>query len=155
MLKLITKRQGEKTNLIPVLAMFLNTSIENMLIKAGFPANYNPQSAEDSWATAKIIIQKNNLRWAICGTEGSIRMPEDRITIPSDGSGIMFTWSYPKCGGLGDSGVIKSVCIEAFDGGLVFDPCFAEPIGAMSYQQALEDGGGKIVKIIRREQEGA
>ena len=150
MIKLVKQRNEQETNLLPVLAMFLNTSTADMLSAAGFPADYNPDKAEARWAMAKKIAQENRLQWFLDGLETCIRMPANRLTIPGDGSGILFCWNYTLNGGLCDDGTIKSVELAAFDSGFVFDPYLDYPISVLSYQQALEDLGGKIVKIICR-----
>ena len=154
-MKLIKRRSPKETNLLPVLAMFLNMNIEDMLRAAGFSPDYSPESAECRWEMAKQIAERNGMQWLIGEIEMRIHMPEHRITVPSNGSGIIFTWNISQCGGVADDGIIKSVCVEAFDDGLVFDPCGENPIPALSYQQILDECAAKIVKIIYRERDKA
>ena len=154
-MKLVKQRNPKETNLVPVLAMLLDTNIEDMLHAAGLSPAYSPQDAEGRWALAKQIAERNGMQYFIKGMEMRMHMPEHRLTIPSDGSGVIFTWSIEQCGGLADDGIIKSVCIEAFDNGLVFDPCAESPIPALHYQQILDEIAGKIVRIVYREGGGS
>jgi hypothetical protein len=155
MIKFVKQRNPKETNLLPVLAMLLDTNIGDMLRAAGFSSDYSPQDAQARWTLAKEIAERNGMQWFLQEMKTEIHMSEHRLTVPSNGSGIIFTWSIEPCGGLADDGTIKSVCVVAFDSGLVFDPCAESPIPALHYQQILDECAGKVVRIVYREGGGS
>ena len=150
-MRLIKSRDPRESSLLPVLAMLLDTTIAEMLRVSGFSSDYSPDDAEDRWNLARQIAERNGMRWLLGELEMEIRMPERHLTIPDSGSGIAFTWSFQANGGLMDDGIIKAVCVQAFDDAFVFDSCLERPLPVSVYQQIMDEIGAKVVKIIRRE----
>jgi len=151
-MKLVKSRSPVESNLFSVVAMLLDSSIEEMMINAGFKSHeIIPLEVEAIWSAAKKIAVTNGLTWLTSQIEEKIRIPENRLMIPDGGTGVVFTWSWSANGGLFDDGTLRAVCVEAFSDGLVFDPCLEETIPVKIYQQILEEIGGKVIKIMWRE----
>ncbi len=147
----VIQRPGEQTNLWPVLSMHTGVSIETMLWEVTGRTDYRAANPRDLYHMVMMIGLRYGLCWMLEHIDRliSISLPIRALPMPEAGSGIVYTWC-PFLGIYPDRKTLRSTFVEAFAGGMIFDPCFPGPIPASEYQYLLDMYGGKVVYIIPR-----
>lgn len=144
----LIKRPDEQTNLWPVLAMHAEVGTQEMLGTALGNPEYRAQSPEELWQAAKIVAIRFGMKWFVEHLNWMVcqKLPAFPLLVPTYGSGVMFLWNPVL--GIRKDGTLVANFVTAFSDGMVFDPCFIEPIPAQIYDAGMRQRGGCVVDVI-------